>query len=59
VFPDKTGAEYLAVEESSATNFLAGRNVGEGGATAFPTVINSAIVHGINKVLLFEELDTR
>ena len=59
VLPDKNGGQYLAVNESSVTNLLTGRSVGEGGTSAFPNVINTAVVHGINKVLLMEELNTR
>ena len=59
VLPDKNGGQYLAVNESSVTNLLTGRSVGEGGTSAFPNVINTAVVHGINKVFLMEELNTR
>jgi len=59
VFPDKVGGEYLVVNESSSTNVLTGRSTGEGGATAFPNVINTGVVHGINKVLSMESLSTR
>ena len=59
VLPDKNGGQYLAVNESSVTNMLTGRSVGEGGTSAFPNVINTAVVHGINKVFLMEELNTR
>jgi uncharacterized surface protein with fasciclin (FAS1) repeats len=56
--PDKLGNQYLTVNESSATNVLAGRSLGVGTET-FRNVINTAVIHKINKVLLFEEVDTR
>jgi len=56
--PDKQGNQYLTVNESSATNILAGRNLGEGTET-YPNVINTAVIHKIDKVLLFEKVNTR
>ncbi len=56
--PDKTGANYLAVPESDRTNMIAGRNLGEG-TEAYPYIISNAVIHEIDTVLLFEDLDTK
>lgn len=56
--PDKTGANYLAVPESNRTNLIAGRRIDEE-AGAFPNILSNAIIHEIDKVLLFENLDTK
>jgi len=55
---DKDGNEYLTIDESPMTNLLTGRNIGESTAV-FLNVVNTAVLHGIDKALLFEEVDTR
>ena len=55
--PDKTGGNYLTIPESDKTNMISGRRLGDG-SEAFPNIISNAIIHEIDKVLLFEELDT-
>jgi uncharacterized surface protein with fasciclin (FAS1) repeats len=57
-FPDKLGNNYLTVDESPVTNLLTGRTLGTT-AGAFPNTICSGVIHEINKVLLFNQLDTR
>ena len=59
VFPDRNGVEYLTVNESANTNLLTGKSVGEGGTTAFPNVVNTGVVHGINRVLSVGDLNIR
>jgi uncharacterized surface protein with fasciclin (FAS1) repeats len=54
----KSGGAYLSVNESSSTNALAGRNLGTG-TEIFPNVVTNIVIHECDKVLLFEELDTR
>jgi len=56
-FPDKTGGEFLAVPESNVTNHMTGRTVGTG-QEVFPVVLINAVVHEIDRVLVFEELDS-
>ena len=56
--PDKTGANYLAVPESNRTNLIVGRRIDEV-AGVFPNILSNAIIHEIDKVLLFENLDTK
>jgi len=56
--PGKTGDNYLTVTESSSSNVLAGRNLGTGAET-FPNIVNNAVIHKIDTVLLFSGLDTR
>jgi uncharacterized surface protein with fasciclin (FAS1) repeats len=56
--PDKSGNNYLTINESAVTNLITGRNLGEGVET-YPNILSNSVIHEINKVLLFEELDTR
>jgi len=56
-FPDQTGGEYLSVQESEKTNAMAGRSLGEG-TEVFPVVVINAVFHEIDKVLVFDELDS-
>jgi len=56
--PNKTGGTYLIINESELTNVLTGRNLGDG-TEVFANVVNNAVVHEIDRVLLFEDLDTR
>jgi uncharacterized surface protein with fasciclin (FAS1) repeats len=57
-FKDKTAGNYLEVNESISTNQMAGRNLGTGQET-FPSVITTAVVHQIEKVLVYTQLDTQ
>jgi len=58
--PAKDGTDYLTIDESARTNILTGRNLGTQGLTGtFPNVINNAVIHEINKVLVMDEVDTR
>ena len=57
-FKDKNGAVYANINESGVTNLLTGINLGTG-TEVFPNLFNNAVIHGIDKVLIFEELDTK
>jgi len=57
-FPDKAGVDYCTINESANTNILTGRTVGEGDDETFANVVNNAVIHELDKVLLFEALDT-
>lgn len=51
---DKNGADYAEVNESQTTNILSGIIVDEGNTDVeevFPSIINTAVIHEINKVL--------
>ncbi len=56
-FPDKAGNNYLTVNESDSTNFLTGRNIGDG-TENIPMTVNNAVIHQINKVLTVDNLDS-
>lgn len=56
--PDKTGNTYVTINESSSTNILAGRELGDGTET-FPVIVNNAVIHEIDTVLIVNELDRR
>ena len=56
---DKSGTgNYLTVNESESTNILAGRDLNEGGGNpVYPDVVNTAVIHEVDKVILIEEVD--
>jgi uncharacterized surface protein with fasciclin (FAS1) repeats len=56
-FLDKTGATYLRVSESSLTNKTAARTLSEGDET-YPTIVTNGVIHEIDKVFDFSEMDT-
>lgn len=55
---DQAGGNYVSINESESTNILAGRSLGEGTET-FPSVVNNAVIHEIDTVLLYTGLNTR
>jgi uncharacterized surface protein with fasciclin (FAS1) repeats len=57
-FPDKQGADYLTINESTKTNIITARQLGTG-TEAYPMILSNAVIHEIDKVLLFNELDTK
>jgi uncharacterized surface protein with fasciclin (FAS1) repeats len=57
-FSDKQGGNYLTVDESATTNFITARDLGTG-TEAYPMILSNAVIHEIDKVLLFNELDTK
>jgi uncharacterized surface protein with fasciclin (FAS1) repeats len=56
--PAKDGTHFLTVEESPTANQIMARNIGESGAV-FPVLSSTAVIHEIDRVLQFEELDTK
>jgi uncharacterized surface protein with fasciclin (FAS1) repeats len=56
--PDKLGNNYLTINESAKTNIIAARNLGTG-TEAYPIILSNAVIHEVDKVLLFNELDTK
>ncbi len=56
--PDKQGFNYLSIPESSKTNIVAARNMGEG-TEAYPIILSNAVIHEIDRVLIFNEVDTQ
>jgi uncharacterized surface protein with fasciclin (FAS1) repeats len=57
-FPDKTGSTYLSIPESAKANIITARNLGTGNE-AYPDIISNAVIHEIDRVLLYHELDTK
>ncbi len=55
--PDDQGADYATAEESEVTNIMTGRDAGEGNEV-FRNLIISRVLHEIDRVLLFDEVDT-
>lgn len=56
--PLKNGSPAVVVNESLKTNVLTGRGVGTG-TEAFTNSVNTGVIHEIDKVLVFDELDTK
>jgi uncharacterized surface protein with fasciclin (FAS1) repeats len=56
-FPHIGGGTYLSVPESSVTNITAARMLSEGTET-YPTIVTNGVIHQIESVLLFDQLDT-
>jgi uncharacterized surface protein with fasciclin (FAS1) repeats len=56
--PGKTGGNYLTINESGKSNIFIVRSLGDG-SEVFPAVVTNAVIHQIDKVLLFNELDTK
>lgn len=57
-FNDKLGAVYSIINESGVTNLLTGINLNTG-REVFPVTVNNGVVHEIDKVLIFEKLNTK
>jgi uncharacterized surface protein with fasciclin (FAS1) repeats len=57
-FKDKSAGTYLDIIESVSTNQLTGRNLATSQET-FSSVITTGVVHEINKVLVYTQLDTQ
>lgn len=57
-FRAKDGAVYSEVEESANTNMLTGINLGASNDN-FSNIFNNAVIHEIDRVLLFGEVDTQ
>ncbi len=55
---DNSGGLYTAIEEAGdLTNKMAGVTEGEG-TEVFPLVVINSVVHGIDRVLIYDELDS-
>jgi len=58
-FPDKHhNYDYAVINESFKTNIIAARSLGTG-TEAYPIILSNAVIHEIDRVLLFSELDTK
>lgn len=57
-FRGKGGGIFAEISESGVTNMLTGVNLGTG-EEVFNNTFNNSVVHEINKVLIYEDLDTR
>jgi uncharacterized surface protein with fasciclin (FAS1) repeats len=59
-FKKKDGQIYETIHESEVTNMLTGLTVSSTAPNeVFPSIFNNAVIHEIDKVLIFEELDTQ
>ena len=58
IVPGKGGEEYVRVEESETTNILTGRDAGEG-TEIFRNLLITGVVHEIDRVLVYDEVDTQ
>jgi uncharacterized surface protein with fasciclin (FAS1) repeats len=54
---DAQGGIYTGVEESANSNIMTGRNIGEGGEV-FSNLIVNGVIHEIDRVLMFTEVDS-
>lgn len=55
---DNSGGLYTSIDEAGdLTNKMAGVNQGEG-TEVFPLVVINSVVHGIDRVLIYDELDS-
>jgi uncharacterized surface protein with fasciclin (FAS1) repeats len=52
------GTTYLSVEESPVTNLTVSRVLNNSGGSAFPTMVTNAVIHSVDKVLVFDDMDT-
>jgi hypothetical protein len=54
---DVQGGSYTEVEESATSNVMTGMDIGEGDEV-FSNLIINGVIHEIDRVLLFDEIDT-
>ncbi len=54
---DESGGAYVSVEESELTNIMTGMDVGEG-EEVFRKYVITGVIHEIDRVLVFDQLDT-
>jgi uncharacterized surface protein with fasciclin (FAS1) repeats len=57
-FRGKDGFTNLTVNESNVTNKMAARIINPNAATTFPTLVTNGVLHEINGVLNYSDLDT-
>jgi uncharacterized surface protein with fasciclin (FAS1) repeats len=56
----KNGSSYAVVNESALTNMITARNLNIGSTvTNFPNIMSTAVVHQIDKALVFNQLDVK
>jgi uncharacterized surface protein with fasciclin (FAS1) repeats len=55
---DKTGKDYLTINESATANIITSRNLGTG-QEVFSVLLSNGVIHEINKVLLYKEVLTQ
>jgi len=55
---DKAGNQYVEMDEKGNRNIMATRTLGDG-SQVFPSIVTNAVIHEIDKVLLFSDLDTK
>jgi hypothetical protein len=59
-FRYKNGTSYLSVNESNLTNVVAARIIDPEGTTlTHPTIVTNGVMHEIDKVFVFEDMDTQ
>jgi uncharacterized surface protein with fasciclin (FAS1) repeats len=56
--PGKQGGDYLSLEESESTNIMTGRDAGES-TEIFRNLLINGVIHEIDRVLVFDEVDTQ
>jgi hypothetical protein len=54
---DAEGGSYTGIEESAKSNIMTGRSVGEGDEV-FSNLIVNGVIHEIDRVLMFTEVDS-
>ena len=54
---DKSGNNYLTINESDSTNLVTGKQIGDG-TEIIKNKITTGVIHQINKVLIKNDLDT-
>ncbi len=57
LIPDKSGNNYLTIDESDSTNIIAGKQIGEGTET-IKNKITYGVIHQISKVLTRNNVNT-
>ena len=58
-FRYKNGTNYLTVNESAATNFMTAKVIDPAGTTlTIPTIVTNGVIHEIDKVFVFTDMDT-
>jgi len=55
---DKAGNQYVEMDEKGNRNIMATRTLGDG-SQVFPSIVTNAVIHEIDRVLLFSDLDTK
>jgi uncharacterized surface protein with fasciclin (FAS1) repeats len=53
---DNSGSDYVSVPESETSNIMTSKVMGTG-QEVFPNVSTNAVIHGIDKVLLIDQID--